>query len=49
VTRLPDRTDPAVRLLNISPAPSDGQRLSGLSIVVDAREALQTLTTGLSW
>ena len=39
--------DPAVRFVNINVAAFDGHKLSGLSVVADAREALQTLTTHL--
>jgi len=40
--------DPAVRFVNINVAQLDGHKLSGLSIVADAREALQALTTQLA-
>jgi len=39
--------DPAVRFVNINVAAIDGHKLSGLSLVADAREALQALTTHL--
>ena len=38
---------PGVRFVNINVAPLDGHKLSGLSVVADAREALQALTTQL--
>ena len=38
---------PGVRFVNINVAPLDGHKLSGLSIVADAREAMQALTTQL--
>ena len=41
-------SDPAVRFVNINVAAHDGQKLGGLSLVADAREALQALTTQLS-
>jgi len=40
--------DPAVRFVNINVADLDGRKLSGLSVVADAREALQALTTQLT-
>jgi 3D-(3,5/4)-trihydroxycyclohexane-1,2-dione acylhydrolase (decyclizing) len=40
--------DPAVRFVNINVAELDGRKLSGLSVVADAREALQALTTQLT-
>jgi 3D-(3,5/4)-trihydroxycyclohexane-1,2-dione acylhydrolase (decyclizing) len=40
--------DPGVRFLNINVAALDAQKLSGLSVVADAREALQALTTQLT-
>lgn len=40
--------DPAVQFLNINLAALDGQKLAGLSVVADAREALQALTTQLA-
>jgi len=40
--------DPAVRFININVADLDGHKLSGLSVVADAREALQVLTTQLA-
>jgi 3D-(3,5/4)-trihydroxycyclohexane-1,2-dione acylhydrolase (decyclizing) len=40
-------SDPAVRFVNINVAALDGHKLSGLSVVADAREALQALTTQL--
>jgi len=40
--------DPAVRFVNINVADLDGHKLSGLSVVADAREALQALTTQLA-
>jgi len=40
--------DPTVRFVNINVAALDGHKLSGLSVVADAREALQALTTQLS-
>jgi len=40
--------DAAVRFVNINVAEFDGHKLSGLSVVADAREALQALTTRLS-
>jgi 3D-(3,5/4)-trihydroxycyclohexane-1,2-dione acylhydrolase (decyclizing) len=39
---------PAVRFVNINVADLDGHKLSGLSVVADAREALQALTTELA-
>ena len=39
--------DPHVRFVNINVAALDGHKLSGLSLVADAREALQALTTHL--
>ena len=39
--------NPSVRFVNINVADFDGHKLSGLSVVADAREALQTLTTHL--
>jgi 3D-(3,5/4)-trihydroxycyclohexane-1,2-dione acylhydrolase (decyclizing) len=39
--------DPAVRFVNVNVAAIDGHKLSGLSVVADAREALQALTTHL--
>lgn len=39
--------DPDVRFVNINVADVDGLKLSGLSVVADAREALQALTTHL--
>jgi 3D-(3,5/4)-trihydroxycyclohexane-1,2-dione acylhydrolase (decyclizing) len=39
--------DPAVRFVNVNVAAMDGHKLSGLSVVADAREALQALTTHL--
>ncbi len=39
--------DPDVRFVNINVAALDGHKLSGLSVVADAREALQSLTTQL--
>ena len=39
--------DPGVRFVNINVADLDGHKLSGLSVVADAREALQALTTHL--
>ncbi|MEO6142478.1 MAG: 3D-(3,5/4)-trihydroxycyclohexane-1,2-dione acylhydrolase (decyclizing) [Dermatophilaceae bacterium] len=39
--------DPGVRFVSINVAALDGQKLSGLSVVADAREALQALTTQL--
>jgi len=39
--------DPAVRFVNINVASWDGDKLSGLSVVADAREALRALTTDL--
>jgi 3D-(3,5/4)-trihydroxycyclohexane-1,2-dione acylhydrolase (decyclizing) len=39
--------DPAVRFVNINVAALDGHKLSGLSVVADAREALEALTTEL--
>jgi 3D-(3,5/4)-trihydroxycyclohexane-1,2-dione acylhydrolase (decyclizing) len=40
--------DPAVRFVNINVAELDGHKLSGLSLVADAREALQALATQLA-
>jgi len=40
--------EPAVRFVNINVAGLDGHKLSGLSVVADAREALKALTTGLA-
>src|SRR5674476_919100 len=40
--------DPAVRFVNINVADLDGHKLSGLSVVADARETLQALTTQLT-
>jgi 3D-(3,5/4)-trihydroxycyclohexane-1,2-dione acylhydrolase (decyclizing) len=40
--------NPAVRFVNINVADLDAQKLSGLSVVADAREALQGLTTQLA-
>ena len=40
--------DPAVRFVNINVAAMDGHKLAGLSVVADAREALQALTTHLA-
>ena len=40
--------DPGVRFVNINVADLDGHKLSGLSVVADAREALQALTTQLA-
>ena len=40
--------DPTVRFVNINVAALDGHKLSGLSVVADAREALQALTTQLA-
>jgi 3D-(3,5/4)-trihydroxycyclohexane-1,2-dione acylhydrolase (decyclizing) len=40
--------NPAVRFININVADLDGHKLSGLSVVADAREALQALTTQLA-
>jgi 3D-(3,5/4)-trihydroxycyclohexane-1,2-dione acylhydrolase (decyclizing) len=40
--------NPAVRFVNINVAAVDGHKLSGLSVVADAREALQALTTHLA-
>jgi 3D-(3,5/4)-trihydroxycyclohexane-1,2-dione acylhydrolase (decyclizing) len=40
--------DPDVRFVNINVADLDGHKLSGLSVVADAREALQALTTQLA-
>jgi 3D-(3,5/4)-trihydroxycyclohexane-1,2-dione acylhydrolase (decyclizing) len=40
--------EPAVRFVNINVAALDGHKLSGLSVVADAREALQALTTQLA-
>jgi 3D-(3,5/4)-trihydroxycyclohexane-1,2-dione acylhydrolase (decyclizing) len=40
--------DPAVRFVNINVAALDGQKLCGLSVVADAREALEALTTQLA-
>jgi len=40
--------DPRVRFVNINVTALDGHKLSGLSVVADAREALQTLTTQLA-
>ncbi|MHB8274839.1 MAG: thiamine pyrophosphate-dependent enzyme, partial [Dermatophilaceae bacterium] len=40
--------DPAVRFVNINVAALDGHKLSGLSVVADAREALQALTTQMA-
>jgi 3D-(3,5/4)-trihydroxycyclohexane-1,2-dione acylhydrolase (decyclizing) len=40
--------DPAVRFVNINVADLDGHKLSGLSVVADAREALRALTTQLA-
>ena len=39
--------DPAVRFVNVNVAAIDGHKLAGLSVVADAREALQALTTHL--
>jgi len=39
--------DPSVRFVNVNVADLDGHKLSGLSVVADAREALQALTTHL--
>ena len=39
--------DPGVRFVNVNVADLDGHKLSGLSVVADAREALQALTTHL--
>ena len=39
---------PGVRFVNVNVAALDGHKLSGLSVVADAREALQALTTGLA-
>jgi len=39
--------DSAVRFVNINVASWDGDKLSGLSVVADAREALRALTTDL--
>ena len=39
--------DPTVRFVNINVAALDGHKLAGLSVVADAREALQALTTQL--
>jgi 3D-(3,5/4)-trihydroxycyclohexane-1,2-dione acylhydrolase (decyclizing) len=39
---------PAVRFVNINVADLDGRKLSGLSLVADAREALHALTTQLA-
>jgi 3D-(3,5/4)-trihydroxycyclohexane-1,2-dione acylhydrolase (decyclizing) len=40
--------DPAVRFVNINVADLDGRKLSGLSVLADAREALQALTAQLA-
>jgi 3D-(3,5/4)-trihydroxycyclohexane-1,2-dione acylhydrolase (decyclizing) len=40
--------DPAVRFVNINIADLDGHKLSGLSVVADAREALRALATQLA-
>ncbi|MEP7192491.1 MAG: 3D-(3,5/4)-trihydroxycyclohexane-1,2-dione acylhydrolase (decyclizing) [Actinomycetota bacterium] len=40
--------NPEVRFVNINVADLDGHKLSGLSLVADAREALQVLTTRLA-
>jgi 3D-(3,5/4)-trihydroxycyclohexane-1,2-dione acylhydrolase (decyclizing) len=40
--------DPDVRFVNINIAGHDAHKLSGLSVVADAREALQALTTQLA-
>jgi 3D-(3,5/4)-trihydroxycyclohexane-1,2-dione acylhydrolase (decyclizing) len=40
--------DPAVRFVNINVADLDGRKLSGLSLVADARESLQALTARLA-
>jgi 3D-(3,5/4)-trihydroxycyclohexane-1,2-dione acylhydrolase (decyclizing) len=40
--------DPAVRFVNINVADLDGHKLSGLSVVADARQTLQALTTQLT-
>jgi 3D-(3,5/4)-trihydroxycyclohexane-1,2-dione acylhydrolase (decyclizing) len=40
--------DPGARFVNINVADLDGHKLSGLSVVADAREALQALTTQLA-
>jgi len=40
--------DRAARFVNINVADFDGHKLSGLSVVADAREALQALTTQLA-
>src|SRR6185436_4093330 len=40
--------NPAVRFVNINIAELDGHKLCGLSVVADAREALQALTTQLA-
>jgi len=40
--------DRGVRFVNINVADLDGHKLSGLSVVADAREALQALTTQLA-
>ena len=40
--------DPDVRFVNINVAAVDGHKLSGLSVVADAREALKALTTHLA-
>jgi 3D-(3,5/4)-trihydroxycyclohexane-1,2-dione acylhydrolase (decyclizing) len=39
--------DPGVRFVNINVAAVDGHKLAGLSVVADAREVLQALTTQL--
>jgi 3D-(3,5/4)-trihydroxycyclohexane-1,2-dione acylhydrolase (decyclizing) len=40
--------DPSVRFVNINVAALDGHKLCGLSVVADAREALEALTTQLA-
>jgi len=40
--------DPGARFVNINVADLDGHKLSSLSVVADAREALQALTTQLA-